>query len=218
MTTQEMIKEFKISIDKVDTQAYRDLQTGQILTFLNQAQDRYIKQKFDEFERTNRITEDLKNLVSKANLVQALAIPETPGQYILPPIVGTVFVVGLQVGLTRTAAPVIASKAYMPAVPISQVAADAIKISPFNSPYIRTPFMSMDQSGLRIYVDDMTTVIDARIDVIRQWNKLSLTINSSLSEHTHGEIVALAVNIALRNIESERIQENTQETQQVLAS
>ena len=70
MTAQEMHNEFKITLDKVDSQAYPEFLDGEIDFYLNEAQDRFIKTRYGRnnlytagFEEIQKRTDDLKNLV-----------------------------------------------------------------------------------------------------------------------------------------------------------
>jgi hypothetical protein len=70
MTVQEMHNEFKITLDKVDSQAYPEFLDGEVDFYLNEAQDRFIKTRYGRnnlyrsgFEELQKRTDDLKALV-----------------------------------------------------------------------------------------------------------------------------------------------------------
>ena len=48
MTTAEAILEFKLSIDKIDTDAYPDIRKEEVLFFLNEAQERFVKVRYNK--------------------------------------------------------------------------------------------------------------------------------------------------------------------------
>jgi hypothetical protein len=82
MTITEMHRAFKLGLDKLDGVNYPNFRSEEIDLILNQAQNRYAKQRYginnikrQSFEETQKRTSDLSNLVIYANLVNIAQNP-----------------------------------------------------------------------------------------------------------------------------------------------
>ena len=62
MTVQDMHNEFKVSLDKVDSSAYPEFLDWEIDYYLNEAQDRLIKNRFGRNNLYDRDWETLNSL------------------------------------------------------------------------------------------------------------------------------------------------------------
>ena len=78
MTVAQMHQAFKFGMDKLDNVNYPNFLPEEIDLLLNQAQERFVKQRYGitnpkrtSFEETQKRTEDLKELVRHANLTPA---------------------------------------------------------------------------------------------------------------------------------------------------
>ena len=103
---------------------------------------------------------------------------------------------------------------------VRQVELERILLDPFNSPKLNCPVAYFERGDLYLVTDGTFTIDRFKVTYLKkqasirygtQYPTPVTDINCELTEHTHKEIVSIAVNIALENIESRRIQ--TQENQ-----
>ena len=92
---------------------------------------------------------------------------------------------------------------------------------PFNKPSINNPLGFFEDGDLFIWTENDGTLSNVLITFIKTpaRMKLSTTVatstNCELSEHMHKEIVQMAVDISLENLQSPRVQSNVKNTQSI---
>lgn len=63
MTSNEMLREFKVEIDKIDSQSYPEIYDEQIFMYINRAIDELVNTGRRVFERDQIISDNLKSLI-----------------------------------------------------------------------------------------------------------------------------------------------------------
>lgn len=235
MTIQEMHLEFKISLDKVDSQAYPEFLDGEIDYYLNEAQDRIVKQRYGTnniyrkgFEESQKRTDDLKNLIRSkfCSITQSTAYTSLGFN---------VYEANLSVLYNDKAKTVLSTDEYLFYLKsmaeacvgsccatnkvrlIQQDDLTEIAADPFNRPTPKDQIVFFENGNLMIWTDDTSVVQNLFVTFLKIPVKMDLgtyggtETDCELSEHMHKEVVQMAVGIALENIESQRT-----ESQQVI--
>jgi len=274
MTVNDMHTAFKIGLDKSDTLNYPNFSSPEIDIFLNQAQERFIKQRYgisnpkgDSFEETQKRTDDIREVLEDAKIstftkttqnkpfgvfaglpstapgnVYWFAINEeidiafidcnstvvtsgnivatnyyivTSGSVVYETVtynVGEHFV-GNGATYTGTGTVKSASLKRVGIRPIQHDDYNKIINDPFNKPYHDQAVRLMFKDKAELITDSDSSVVAYYLRYIRKPLQISLTssVNSELADHTHQEVVDMAVSLCLENIESVRYQTNLNE-------
>lgn len=271
MTITEMHIRFKLMLDKADTENYPNVEPEEVDTFLNLAQERFVKQRYGitnskraPFEATQKRTDDLRELVRNytttlaANTIDnkptgrftnsmpndywfmlneeadilAPTCKPTPASGALKNGVRYIVTSG-SIAITRyTGVTTVYSKGdsftivsgtatytgsgkftegeekRVPVKPIQHDDYNKVIDDPFNKPWKNQVMRLMYNGEVELLSDGIIDIqqyhfryLKKPIDV-----RLSTLTDSELADHTHQEIVDMAVSIALENIESQRYQ------------
>ena len=217
MTIEEMVDAVQLGLQKIDSFARDDFTPDEIVHYLNQAQLEFIKDRFQGqnesgFEETPKRTADLQEIVATEPLIPVLeatsVILGSQYEVLLPYPDPYMFFVYLELGLTRTANPVIASKTYVPCKPGVHGREQFYRVvAGQHSPYIRNPIVLFREGFMHIFTDVDTTVEDGRLTFVRQPDDLLLdqvdptsSISSELAVHTHFDIVNIAIRIMMDDL------------------
>lgn len=214
MTIAEAHQEFKFRLDKMDALNYPNFLPEEIDLILNNAQQRFVKQRYglnnnkrQSFEETEKRTEDLKNITVNAvltPLAYAADNIDTTARFLTLP-TNHWFTVQERCNITCTicGSPV---TQLVEVIPISHSEFSKVIKDPFKQP-TETKVLRLMEAG-RVELISSCTIVDYRMRYIKQPATVSLTsgVTFELSEHTHSEIVDEAVKIALEGIEGKRTQ------------
>ena len=241
MTIQQFHRDFKVFFDKVDSASYPEFLDGEIDIYLNEAQARLVNQRYGKnnlyqkgFEQTQKRTDDLKNLVRTRFTTLS---SETSYQYVSDNVyradLDSLFTDG---NLSQSAA----SDYQFYLKSIAQSCKDecctwsrvklahhddlsSIATDPFNKPTKGRPVVFFEDGDIFIWTEDGHTVDGFQVTFIAQPVQMNLgtyggpVVECELSEHLHKEILQHAINIALENLSSPRVQTqgpvNTQQTE-----
>lgn len=235
MTIEQFHLEFKVAFDKVDSSAYPEFESGEIDIYLNEAQDRFVKQRYGYnniygvgFEQIQKRTEDLKEIVkSRYTALEKVDSYEEMGMNVYK---ADIYDLYQDKGLTTASTDeymffikalanscsdtcCVFSKVKL----VQQDDIATIIADPFNKPKLNKPIIFFEDGSIYIWTVEGATVDGFYVTFIKRPAKMNLgtyggtKTECELSEHTHKEIVQMAVGIALENIESPR-----QQTQEVL--
>jgi len=213
-----MHQSFKFGLDKLDSLNYPDILDEEIDLLLNDAQQRYIKQRYgltnikkESFEETQKRTEDLKNLVVNSII--------TPSAYDANTNIDTNarfcdlpsnhwFIVQERANITYLDAKGNSQAVIVPVKPIQHTDFNKLMLDPFNKPDKSEIMRIMSDGKSELISDTNITINSYLLRYIRKPLDISLSGNqtSELSEHTHQELVKQAIEIALEAIESKRQQ------------
>jgi hypothetical protein len=243
MTVDEMHIEFKVGLDKTDSLNYPNFEPDEIDLWLNRAQDKFVKQRYghdmkgENFEETQKRTDDLREVVTDATL------PPTAGDFGSKPN-STTFILPDDVE-------VLAGGKYWFAIneeceisyidcngssvterknvkPIQHDDYNKLINDPFNKPYRSKILRLMKGHLVELIGDDTFAITRYFLRYIKEPVRINLEIlgidddeveivieagvDCELADHTHVEIVNLSVSMALENIGSPRYQTSMIET------
>lgn len=214
MTILEAHREFKFRLDKMDALNYPNFLPEEIDLVLNNAQERFIKQRYgvnnikrQSFEETQKRTEDLKNVTINAVLTPLAYASDNidlNARFLTLP-TNHWFTVQERCNITCTVCGSSVTN-LVEVIPTSHSEFSKVIKDPFKQP-TETKVLRLMEAG-RVELISSCTIVDYRMRYVKQPTPVSITTNTTfeLSEHTHSEIVDLAVSIALEGIEGKRTQ------------
>jgi hypothetical protein len=204
MNIAQAHREFKLFIDKVDSQVTPDFLTSEIDTFIHEAEVRLVKQKYGRgnkyglgFQENQKRTDDLMNLVKTTPITFLDEEVTLPTDYMF--YLASTVEVGFS-GITTKSTPLLC-----PLDKLHKVSSD-----PFNKSTAAYPIIW--QEGNKIKIEAKTfeakklhltyLKYPKRVDKVNE-------VSSELSEQMQREAIQLAITIALENIESPRTEIST---------
>ena len=218
MTSTEMVTEFKFRLDKVDSLNYPNFDNTEIDLLLNQATERFVKQRYgttntkrSSFEETQKRAEDLKNVVSNAILTPALTATDNidvTAQFVTLPTDHWFVVEERCTGTYLDCNGATLSKR-IPVYAYQHGDINRVIDDSFLKANKKRVLRLMENGRVELIHDPLVTLVDYRLRYIRKPATISSIVplvNCDLSEHTHDEIVDQAVLLALEDIESRRQQ------------
>jgi hypothetical protein len=237
MTLSDFHIEFKVALDKLDSSAYPDILPEEIDLFLNEAQERFIKTRYginnlykEGFEEIQKRTDDLRTLVV-TNYAPVSAVTTETNTYkadfstLYSDEAQTTNVTATESyqfylrGRSRVVKTGCTST-YTSVNLVRQGELEKIILDPFNSPKLNSPVAYFERGIIYLVTDGSFTIDRFKITYIKRARKIQYgsiyptpiaDVTCELPDHTHKELVQIAVNIALETIESRRL--NTQEGQ-----
>lgn len=231
MTVQSMHDEFKVTLDKVDSSAYPELLDWEIDFFLNEAQERFIKNRYGKnnlysagFEENQKRKEDLSSIIVSAYC----AIVTTN----YPMLAGGSVVKAELTNFWEDAAKTLpleykymffgkalaeTSKANCPSKwnsvrELQHGEITPMLSDPFHKPMASDPVIFFEDGDIFITAGESASVDNLFLTFVRRPESINIGSYEGseqecvLSEHTHKEIVQYAVKIAMESIESPRLQ------------
>lgn len=216
MTVQEMHTAFKIGLDKVDSLNYPNFTTSEIDLFLNQSQERFVKQrygfnnrKFKPFESNQKRTDDLRSLVrnsvlsfnsydSANNINSEARFVDLPNDYM--------FAINEQCKISFLDCNSNTEEKIVPVIVEDHDNVSIVINSPFEKPNKNKVIRVMYQDKVEVIKSSDTNILEYLLRYIKRPRDVdfNLLVDSELAEHTHSEIVNDAISIALESIESQR--------------
>tara|TARA_R100001510_G_C7615996_1_gene178143 strand:+ start:299 stop:1030 length:732 start_codon:yes stop_codon:yes gene_type:complete len=233
MTVEEMHYEFKLKLNKVDSLDYQNFFVPEIDWYLNEAMKMFIKQRYgvanpkrQGFEVTQKRIDDLRNLVVAGASQLAALSPVTdlepfytanlPNDYM--------FLVRVNADATKEGC----ESKIIGGIQVQRDDLDSVLGDPFYSPSFEwgeTPVV-FTEDGISAYSDGSFTITNILVDYIRHPERIAwgdgvdpansynypdgttAAANQSceLAEHTHNEIVDLAVLIASGDLDNPNFQ------------
>ena len=230
MTIEQFHREFKVFLDKVDSSAYPEFMDGEIDIYLNEAQERIIKQRYGKnniygkgFEEMQKRTDDLKNLV-KTKYAEVTPADEymDVGDSVYKANLDTLYD---DINLTSVSGS--KYQFYLKSLAesceneccnwsrvklVQQDDLSSIVYDPFNKPKKNRPVIFFEDGDIYIWTGKNATVNKFQVTFLKQPNQMNIgtygspKVECELSEHLHKELLQEAVKIALENIESPRTQ------------
>jgi hypothetical protein len=196
MTIAEFHTEVKVRLDKIDSLQLPNLLTSEIDLFLNQAQDRIVKQRYgisnpkrQGYEETQKRTDDLKAITRTAVLVPLAYSTDnidTEARFFVLP-ADYWFIVEVR--------------------PIEHNEFTKSIYDPFKKPNNRKVLRLMENGQSEIITIAGITLNSYKMRYIKKPVRMSYTtsVTCELSDHMHSEIVDECVKVILENIESIRL-------------
>lgn len=222
MTPLEFHNNFNIELDKTLDFEMPYMLPEQVDYWLNKAQDRFVKSRMfgnnlfkTGFEQSEKRMDDLRLILVQSGLIT-------------PSLTGTVYSTTLPddyMYLVRhqchTTCPNCTTSTLVPGIQTTQDEMNVLLRDPFWSPIGYDPLYYLIGNTI-VYETDANNfvVVDTLIHYIRKYDKIQLgsqyvdpttDVDCELAEHTHQEILDIAIEMVLENIESQRYQSNLNE-------
>lgn len=228
MTATEMNTSFKLSLDKSDALNYPSFSDTEIDFWLNVAQDRFVKQrlygdepKHKSIKNSPKRMDDLKSILKRVILVADTGDNRGDGgiAYIMPS--DYKFYIKSETKISRANIIVDTTARYVENKLITHDDLDKVLRTAYNNPILRKPCVLLEfdddstpanLGNIIVYKDADTSITEFTLIYIMNYNTISSVanpdVNCQLPNHTHQEIVDIAVNLVIENIESPRVQTN----------
>lgn len=207
---------FKLGLDKSDSLNYPDFRPEEIDFFLNQAQERLVKQRYglnnpkkQGFEETQKRTEDLKGIVKPVTIVPTANNPsenKPNGVFVTLPS-DLWLIINEEVSLTYLNPKGVSTTSRIKVKPTKHDDYDNLILDPFNKPYEGEVVRLMIDGKVELITGASTqTINNYYLRYIKKPDPISLSNNTTtdLSEHLHDEIVMEACRVVIEDIESKR--------------
>lgn len=222
MTVAEMHIEFKVGLDKTDSLNYPNFEPEEIDLWLNRAQDRFVKQRYshdpknETFELTQKRTDDLRRIITEVTLNPSVTqTPVKPNGILFELPDGTVggpdiywFAVNEECEIRYQDCNGSWIDERNGVYAIQHDDYNKLVDDPFNKPTKDVILRLMHGRFAELITDGNFTINRYFLRYVRQPDRIDLpnSVNCELADHTHAEIVAAAVTMALENIASPRFQ------------
>jgi len=219
MTLLEMIRSVELEFQKIDSSSRDAFLPQEITEYLNIAQVEFIKDRFKGgnepgFEDTTYRIADLQEVVTEAILLPVLEAEDvflgSKHEYLLPYPENFMFFVGTEVNISRTGIKPIFTNQYIPVTGITHAEIPFCRVTAFNKPYIRSPRLLFREKFMHIFCDADTTMTEGRVVYVANPDKMvydsvdtSRNVNCELSDHTHGDIVNIAIKLMSASLVSD---------------
>jgi hypothetical protein len=217
MTVAELHTSFKFGMDKLDSLNYPNFESEEVDLLLNKAQERFVKQRIgitntkrQSFEETQKRTDDIKALVSNSILTPtANSTDNKPnGKFVTLP-TDYWFAINEECDITYInchGEEETKKRGSVKAIQHDDYA--TVVEDPFNKPWKKEVIRLMENGKIELITANDQDVTKYYLRYIKRPLNISLTgnVTSELSDHTHQEIVDLAIQIALEGIEAKRTQ------------
>jgi hypothetical protein len=230
MTITEMHTAFKRELDKIDSLQYPSFISTEIDYFLNRAIYKFIKTRYsgfnmkgESFEETQKRMDDLRTLVREVTVPCTVTNAAKPNGYIMTSGFSNAAFTGIPYWLSvgeEVLINITASNTDK-RQGVTEITSNTYRFyidNPFSEHILHyncaKPLRLFYNNTIEFITDGQYTVKSAYIRYIKEPTAVSLSGNISceLPNHTHGEIVMLAVQSALENIEQPRYQSYNNET------
>ena len=215
MTITQFHTEFKVRLDKLDALLLPNVLSSEIDLILNQAQDRFVKQRYgktntkkESYEETQKRIDDLKALTRNTILAPAAYaadnIDVNARFFTLP--TDYWFIVQERVSVTYEDCHGDDVTELIEVRPIEHGEFSKVIRDPFKKPNNTKVLRLMENSRVELITAPTTTINTYNLRYIKEPVRMSLSpaVTCELSSHTHTEILDIAVSIALEYVESKR--------------
>jgi hypothetical protein len=206
MTRNEMIVEGRLFMDKVHSDAYPELTKREWDVFLTEAQNRFFKTRYGRnnfykkgYEESQKRRDDLSKITTVAylnNIDGVFSLDTLYSDEALSSDSGFTYSFHLNSEAKTNGCNVWNS--------IDIVDLDSyntIKSDPFNKPDVDNPIATFIDKGINVEPEAESL----KITCVRIPRDISETQDCELADHTHREIVQLAVNLVIESVESPRV-------------
>jgi len=222
MTVAEMHIEFKVGLDKTDSLNYPNFEPEEVDLWLNKAQDKFVKTRYshdvkrETFEETQKRTDDLREVIFDTTLIPSgTQVPVKPNGVLfdLPtgnqgniPVYWFAINEECEVQWTNCSGNAVIERKGVK--PIQHDDYNKIIGDPFNKPTKNKIVRLMHGGHVELIGDGTYTINRYHLRYIRRPEQINLANNDDceLADHTHSEIVTLAVGMALENTANPRFQ------------
>jgi hypothetical protein len=235
-TVAQLFLAIEQKLDKTDSQGYPDILDDEKRFWLDQAADRFVKQRYDgnnikrkAFEQSQKRIDDLRaTLVTRvipatntATNYRDAFVAELPNNYR--------YLIKVEVEIVNPDCNDNLQTEWFTPKQIEHDDFYAIQKDPFNKPKVNSPKFFLEGNQMILFAAS-ATITNVRVTYIKLLRKLQLGLQNAdgsinvyanpndnyleLAVDTHDEVVDLAVKMLLENIESQRYQTNSVENTQ----
>ena len=231
-----MITQFKLELDKTSGLTIPAYEAEEMYLWLNSGAMKFVKTRYSGlnskkqgFEQTQKRTDDLRTLVREKSITGANLIASTakPNAYVadltsLTATLADIYLFALEeevtITYTTTSADDILATSAGSRQGVTEVTANDYRAH-IDDPYSEHILHYEKAKPLRLFLGDTVELITDGNYVISEYHIryiahpqiISSIISCDLPEHTHEEIVKIAANMALENIEQPRYQSHANE-------
>ena len=225
----------KLGLDKSEDLSYPHFEAEELDFWLNESVDRFIKTRYSGsnvkgtgFEEAQKRTDDLSTLVEEVRRVPADAVDtgDKPNSYLVAPydvldVPGTLpddYMLFLNDEVSITFDHEVTGTETTIRTGVVECTSDSY-YTKISDPYgehvlhmnVAKPLRLFSSKGVELVTDGNYTIPYYYLRYIREPASIAVAQDCDLPEHTHREIVNLAVKILTENIESPRYQTNVME-------
>jgi hypothetical protein len=211
MTVNQMIESFLVYYDRITSFSAPGYQPGEILLFLNNGQDDFIKDRMfgpnfqpPAFEENQKRVADLRTLVTSNSLTYTTTDTIGLRQYTIP--TDFLYPIKPYALCTRSGYPVITSGELMECKPVKSDQVGKLLNSTYNKTYFIKPYYTITGTSLHLIIDRFTTNTSIILHYIKKPTELVTGGSCDLPIHTHQEIVEISVRQALQVLQDPRWQ------------
>jgi hypothetical protein len=231
MTISEMHTAFKMELDKTSSLQLPAFELEEIDFWLNHAIRSFVKNRYRGkldgvgFEQITKRTEDLKTLVVEASVIPIAGTVKIPSWVAnLATLTDKWFILGEEVTISYNKLGTVGLTTKKQGV--TECTIDTY-VSHLNDPYSEhilhyeeaKPLRLVYQNTIELVTDGNYTITNYHIRYLKKPATVSIlsapTVSCDLPEHTHDEIVKLAANMVLENIEQPRYKSHDVELNKV---
>ncbi|MBE3086179.1 MAG: hypothetical protein IMZ64_08180 [Bacteroidetes bacterium] len=237
MTISEMHIAFKLGLDKTNSLQYPTFLPEEIDFWLNQAIRKFVKTRYsgvnakrEGFEQSQKRIDDLRKLVREVTVPCTATGATKPNGYVLTSgFANAIFTaapywlsLGEEVKISYTSTQLENGGITTKRVGVVDITSDTYR-SEIDDPLSEHILHYDEAKPLRLFYNDTIefitdenySVTEAYIRYIKQpitvYYSITLPVHCDLAEHAHEEIVDMAIQLALENIEQPRLQTYSQE-------
>jgi hypothetical protein len=222
MDGQTTIRNIKLGLDKTSSLELPYFTNDELVYWANEAQQQLIKQKVfgnnyrkEGYDEGRKRYDDLRTLIEYSSLLTPIPHgyhPNIAYINIASNMTDYLYFVGADARLTNPNEVNVKSslnKIYETHF-IKESEIEKLVETPFNKPFLKNVYVYLKENHVNFIYDPMSTLEGVYVSYIKKPRDITYTTNigSELPEHVHPEIVALAVNLLLANIESDRMKTN----------
>lgn len=206
MTRNEMIVEGRLFMDKVHSDAYPELTKREWDVFLTEAQSRFFKTRYGRnniyqkgYEESQKRRDDLSKITT------IVFLQEIDGAFSLDTLYSDEALT-VDTGYTysfhlNSEAKTNGCNVWESLDIVDHDSYNIVKGDPFNEPDIDNPIGVFIDKGIKVEPESESL----KMTCVRIPKGISDTQDCELAEHTHKEIVQLAVNLVIESVESPRV-------------
>lgn len=224
MTVNEMHIAFNQGLQRINANAYDFMTSDEIDYWLNRAQERFVKDrafvtgdvKRVGFEGNQKRLDDIRSLITQDHFDGWTATTGPSWQQVDLP-ADYLYLVAVRADVRRDWCRNVALDSEQAEVPVRIVDNAEVYFmqqNPFAKSQANSPLGTLSEDDLRVYQDGESFILEGiNIDYVRIPGQIDLSSlnDCELAEHTHQEIVDIAVKNVLEAIESPRYQTNSAE-------
>jgi len=234
-TVGQLLLSLEQKLDKTDSQGYADILDDEKRYWLDQAADRFVKQRYTgnnfqkkAFEQNQKRVDDLRVAIN-TSVIPGVVNTDYRNAYSIPLPVDYRYLLKIEVEIQYIDCNDVETTMWKTPKQIEHDDIYAIADDPFNKPTVDNPKFIMEQNSIVMFAGE-GEVINARITYIKLFRKLQLGLINvdgsvdiyaapttdyiELAVDVHEEVVDIAVKMILENIESQRYQTNSVENTQ----